>query len=315
MKIKFSNPTTLLKGKTLVLNNCGGNIAHFFNDWYYSFFYDAITMGDDFDHLAITGLSRKSHRQPHLYFAIKCLPLHLQEKLIFYDRPYTNYDSLKEFYLTGSAPESSINFQQPFLPAAPCVDRNFSKKVNGKTLIPVAVKNFQQNHKDLYDRSSSRRIFIFNHDGSSGSHIGRDILNIDALVNSLRANDLEVKVASQDFWKSFSSIHEALSNFLSYDIFVGCYGAWLLNTIFCKKGSRIILTHAPKFYSHWWMEREAKWKDDWSIQHIHNTELGNNWTNLECKSNNVKDLSEVPPRQSKTSSLYINPNEVLKLSL
>lgn len=304
---KLQDPCEPVKGKTLILNHCSGNIGHWLHDWYYSFFCDAIAMKNKFDHFAITGVKKDFFKRNHVNTAIDCLPCEVHDKLLFYEKGYTSLNCIKSFEKTGTRVRSDINLKNAFLPSKRVIDRTLSKRVNGKTLLSAAVKNFKQNNKYIYNQKEVRRVFIFQHDGTSGSHTGRRILNIDELIDSLRVNGLEVTVASQDFWESFSSPKEARSNFLSHDIFIGCYGAWMTDILFAKTGSKIILLYPEGFYSSWWMTPKNKKTYDWSHQYIHNKELGNSWINLKCESDRMKDI--------KKSSVYIKSNEVLKLSL
>ena len=75
-----------ITGSSLLLKHCHGNIGHFINDHYYSF-YVLATRKDifnikSFDNILIPGGAYKNH----VFIAINCLPKHIQKKIILLEK-------------------------------------------------------------------------------------------------------------------------------------------------------------------------------------------------------------------------------------
>ena len=259
-----------IKGKSLILKHVRGNLGHFLNDHYYSFFGLACWGSDffnlDFDNILIPA----GYLDSHLYLALNLLPLEVKNRVTVLDK------------------DVLYKVENAFVP---CVDREFSFKIKGQSFVPFWRNNF-------YSYLSSRKIsipqkpraFIFQHPQkfiSQNSHPGRYILNIEELEKFFHNKNIETEVVSLDYWDKRSPL-ERVKPFLESNIFIGAYGAWMSTLFLAREKSKIFLLQHPDFQENWWKaERneggEIEAHSYWSCEYYLTHELNNDFYNIPCE--------------------------------
>jgi len=259
----------LIKGKSLILKHVRGNLGHFLNDHYYSFFGLACWSSFfnlDFDNILIPANSLDSH----LYLALNLLPPEVKNRVTVLDEDILY--KVENAYI-------------------PCIDREFSFKIKGESFVPFWRNNF---YSYLGSReisiSQSPRAFIFQHPKKvteQHSHPGRHILNIEELEKFFHNKNIETEVASLDYWNNRSPL-ERIKPFLESNIFIGAYGAWMSTLFLSRENSKIFLLQHPDFQETWWKaprneEGEIEAHGHWSCEYYLTQELNNDFYNTPCK--------------------------------
>jgi hypothetical protein len=278
-------PTTL-KGKSLILRTCAGNLGHFINDHYYSFFYLANysrnIFGLDFDHLLIS--SRGQPEDLHLYLALNCLPQNLKKKVQVLERD--RYYNLEWAYYGEE-------------------DRPLSLKTKGRSPIYFWRKNFYNNTNPPKKRppKERRKVFIFQHD-SSCTTPGRKILNLKQVTKALEKEGFVVTVATPSFWKN-KSAPERVHPFIDCDIFIGCAGAWMANLFLAPPGTKILSLQHPDYADPWWSAQRDKTNkilpaSRGSLECYSTGDLGHKFYNISCEWERSYSPKALPKTQGGT---------------
>ena len=260
----------LIKGKSLILKHVKGNLGHFLNDHYYSFFGLACWGSDffnlDFDNILIPA----GYLDSHLYLALNLLPSEVKNRVTVLDK------------------DVLYKVENAFVP---CVDREFSFKIKGHSLVTYWRNNFYENiDRDKSIKAKNKQAFIFQHPktfAGKNSHTGRHILNEKDLVDFFRKKNIKTITATLDFWENLSPA-ERVRPFLESDIFIGAYGAWMSTLFLSKPGSKIFLLQHPDLNESWWKAPRDKQGNilphaKWSCEYYLTHELNNDFYNIPCK--------------------------------
>lgn len=275
-----------IPGVSLVLPHCQGNIGHFINDHYYSFFslatYGAKVWGCDFDQLLIL----PSPGEGHLYLALNFLPPSLRRKIRILD------------------PDIAYNLAEAYIP---CQDRLLSFRVKGHTLLKEMRENFYSNTNPSPPPEPQALIYQFPLGMRGGSHRGRSILNVPELKNHLHNSNIKTLVIDDNHWRD-TTVAQGMEAFTSSTIFIGAYGAWLTSTIVAPPSSRIFLLRHPELYESWWMHGPQ----GWSAEDYHPRDLGNLWKNVDCAHEQPPgvNLTLYDSQPARCANLTVNVNDI-----
>lgn len=256
-------------GSSLLLKHCHGNIGHFINDHYYSF-YVLATRKDifnlkSFDNILIPGGSCKNY----VFIALNCLPKNIQKKIIILDK------------------DVKYCVQNAYIG---CTDRTLSFKENGKTLIKEMRFNFLRN-TGFGNNINSNGIFIYqNTYPQNKTTYGRRILNLSEIKNFFNKNGKDVYCANGPDWFLKNSPEFIFDKMLSFKNFFGPWGAWVCNLVFSRPLSNIRLLIHPKNYQSWYKSKNPL--DGWSQSYLHNYELDNNFDYI--YPNNKVPIEQIP---------------------
>jgi hypothetical protein len=248
---------TQISGTSLILKHCHGNVGHFINDHYYSF-YALATRGQSlgassYDQILIPGGASPNHS----FLAINCLPLSLKEKVVFLEK---NVSYCAQKAIIG------------------CADRKLSFRENQKTLIPEMRANFIKN-SGTHENPIDRGVFIYQNTYPENTvTYGRRILNLTAVEDALKQQGLKPYCAQGYTWFTENSPHFIFNKLFSFNSFLGPWGAWLCNLLFAPSKSSIRALIHPQNFQSWYQDTPLG--VNWSQQYLHEHELGNTFSFL-----------------------------------
>ena len=251
-----------ISGNSLILKHCRGNIGHWINDHYYSF-YVLATRSETFDIRSFDNIliPAKPYRN-HAYIALNCLPVDIQKRVIILDEG-VDY-SIQNAYIG-------------------CTDRKLSFRENNKTLIEEMRSNFL---KSIGAESNENNgIFIYqNNYPHDTTTYGRRILNLPDVKDFLKSINRDVYCVEGTDWFTKNSPEFIFNKLTSFRNFLGPWGAWSCNLILAPAKSRIHLLIHPDNHQSWYENKHTS--VPWSQSYLHNVELGNyfNYINPQCIS-------------------------------
>lgn len=283
-----------LRDYSLLLRCCSGNIGHFFNDHFYSYFVCYMRQNK----IGIRRLNK-------ILFPEVCSPNHffLAKRSLF------KKDQDKIIQLG-----EKIYYCEYLV--IPPIDRNLTYREANKTLVSCVRENLWRSSGPVRVRNKTTKKVLIHQDTKSG----RKILNLQELIAGLRIKGYEVKFIDGESWFLSRSAEECWKVYYETDVYIAPWGASFTNCISCKTGCKLILLKAGEDngpFLTWYVESANGRK--WSVEYLHTHELENKFHVMACewkpwlKPDNQKPDWLLNEPLERTANLIADTDKILRI--
>lgn len=252
----FPASSKRLVGNNLMVRKMKGNIGHFFNIHFYSFFVCYMRQ-KMFNIYPLNRIVFPPYEPNHYYLAKKCINEEDNDKILVLE-------------------DNDLYFCENLIVTKE--DMRFGYRENDMTLCPLIRKKLWVNmRKDINER---KKILIYNRTirGTRG------IVNINDVVSGLKSG-YDVKLIETD-WFTNNSAEDCWKAHYEADIYISIWGANITHCLICNPSCKIILLR-PNLYNTnkrignaWFWEEPTHEK--WSIEYLYTKELSSSFHILDC---------------------------------
>lgn len=249
-----------LNENVIYLRYMSGNIGHFYNDHLYSVL--SCFYNQEFFNIKCSKIIISSTRTTtnHYFFLKNSLLKEDQDKIEILSNDTLYF--IKKIYI-------------------PIQDRTLSYRTDNFKTYSEHVREHLWSSLDLdknYQNKQKNAIIYFD-----GSH-GRSIINSDELKLCLEKLNYNVEILRSDFFNNKSSL-EIWMKYFTCDLYIAPWGAHFTQCLICRPQTKMIILRTPKCKHSWYFIDEwcNEISNKWCIEYIHNNELNNCLTVLDCE--------------------------------